>query len=128
MRQAIMRVQHFDHILIDTPPMPLQKASAAKLVRHVKMLVDPIMPLRVQFVLNTTRSLEDFTPGFIGSLPLRPETIALTHLDETQGWGRIAEWLMSLKMPVQFISTNAAVPDGVSSFSPTWFVEEMMKL
>jgi flagellar biosynthesis protein FlhF len=128
MRQAIIRVQHFDHILIDTPPMPLQKASAAKLVRHVKMLVDPIMPLRVQFVLNTTRSLEDFTPGFIGSLPLRPETIALTHLDETQGWGRIAEWLMSLKMPVQFISTNPAVPDGVSSFSPTWFVEEMMKL
>ncbi|MEX1054620.1 MAG: hypothetical protein WED81_01225, partial [Rhodothermales bacterium] len=101
MRQAIMRVQHFDHILIDTPPMPLQKAAAAKAVRHIKMLVDPIMPLRVQFVLNATRSLGDFNPDFISSLPLRPETIALTHLDETQGWGRIAEWLMSLKMPVQ---------------------------
>ncbi|MEX1055526.1 MAG: flagellar biosynthesis protein FlhF, partial [Rhodothermales bacterium] len=75
-----------------------------------------------------TRSLGDFNPDFIGSLPLRPETIALTHLDETQGWGRIAEWLMSLKMPVQFVSTSAAVPDGVISFSPTWFVEEMMKL
>jgi flagellar biosynthesis GTPase FlhF len=54
--------------------------------------------------------------------------VALTHLDETGGWGRIAEWLMAVRMPVQFVSTGAAVPDAVTSFSPTWFVEEMMKL
>ena len=128
MRRAIMRVQHFDHILIDTPPMPVQKNAAAKVLRHVKRLVDPIMPLRVQFVLNATRSLDDFNVEFVKGLALRPEAVALTHLDETQGWGRIAEWLMNLEMPVQFVSTNSAVPDGVISFSPTWFVEEMMKL
>ena len=128
MRRAILRVQHFDHILIDTPPMPVQKNAAAKVLRHIKRLVDPIMPLRVQFVLNATRSLEDFDASSVKSLALRPEAVALTHLDETQGWGRIAEWLMNLEMPVQYVSTNSAVPDGVISFSPTWFVEEMMKL
>ncbi len=128
MQKAILRVQHFDHILIDTPPMPLHEAPARKVLRHVKKLVDPIMPLRVQFVLNATRSLEDFSGDFVRSLALRPEMVALTHLDETKGWGRIAEWLMAVEMPVQFISTGPAVPDGVISFSPTWFVEEMMKL
>lgn len=128
MRKAIMRVQQFDHILIDTPPMPLQDAPARKVLRHVKKLVDPIMPLRVQFVLNATRSLDDFSADFVRSLALRPEMVALTHLDETKGWGRIAEWLMAVEMPVQFVSTGPAVPDGVVSFSPTWFVEEMMKL
>ena len=128
MRKAIMRVQHFDHILIDTPPMPLQEAPARKALRHVKKLVDPIMPLRVQFVLNATRSLDDFNQDFVRTLALRPEMVALTHLDETKGWGRIAEWLMAVEMPVQFVSTGPAVPDGVISFSPTWFVEEMMKL
>lgn len=128
MRKAVMRVQHFDHILIDTPPMPLQEAPARAALRHVKKLVDPIMPLRVQFVLNATRALEDFNADFVRSLALRPEMVALTHLDETKGWGRIAEWLMAVEMPVQFVSTGPAVPDGVISFSATWFVEEMMKL
>lgn len=128
MREAVMRVQRFDHILIDTPPIPAQKAAAAKALRHVKRMVDPIVPLRVQLVFNTTRSLRDFDRDFLHGLVLRPHTLALTHLDETVLWGRVAEWLMALNMPVQFVSTSPAVPDGVASFSPAWFVEEMMKL
>ncbi|MEX0601366.1 MAG: flagellar biosynthesis protein FlhF, partial [Rhodothermales bacterium] len=94
----------------------------------VKRLVDPILPLRIQLVVNATRSLHDFDVDTVRGLPLRPEALALTHLDETPGWGRVAEWLIALEMPVQFVSTSPAVPDGVISFSPSWFVEEMMKL
>ncbi len=128
MRKAVLRVQHFDHILIDTPALPMQPNATRKALRHVKRLVDPILPLRVQLVINATRSLEDFDADTVRNLPLRPEAVALTHLDETPGWGRVAEWLMALEMPVQFVSTSPAVPDGVISFSPSWFVEEMMKL
>lgn len=128
MQKAVLRVQHFDHILIDTPALPLHPNAARKALRHVKRLVDPILPLRVQLVINATRSLEGFDPDTIRSLPLRPEALALTHMDETPGWGRIAEWLVALQMPVQFVSTSSSVPDGVISFSPSWFVEEMMKL
>jgi flagellar biosynthesis protein FlhF len=128
MCEAVTRVQHFDHILIDTPPMPLDEASARKMLKHVKQLVDPIMPLRVQFVLNATRSLEDFDTAFVQELPLRPDMVAFTHLDETGGWGRIAEWLLAVRLPVQFVSTGPGVPDSAMSFSPTWFVEEMMQL
>ena len=128
MRRAVLRVQHFDHILIDTPALPLQPTASRKALRHVKRLVDPILPLRVQLVVNATRSLEDFNADTVRSLPLRPEALALTHLDETPGWGRVAEWLIALEMPVQFVSTSSAVPDGVISFSPSWFVEEMMNL
>lgn len=128
MEAAVTRVQHFDHILIDSPALSSEEERSRKQLRHIKRLVDPIMPLRVQFVVNATRAIEDFDPESLRRLALRPEAVALTHLDEAQGWGRIGEWLMSVKMPVQFISTSAIVPDGVSSFSPGWFVEEMMKL
>ena len=128
MSRAISRVQHFDQILIDTPPLPMQDVRARKLLAHIKRLVDPIMPLHVQLVFNATRSLEDFDPSYVHRLPLRPDVVSLTHLDETAGWGRIAEWLMALRLPVQFASTSANVPDGVLAFSTTWFVEEMMKL
>lgn len=128
MRQAVLRVQHFDQILIDTPPMPVHEAAARKMLLYVKQLVDPIMPLTVQFVVNATRAIEDLDLDYVKRLGLRPNVLALTHLDETFGWGRIAEWLMAMKMPVQFASTSPRVPDGVVAFSSTWFVEEMMKL
>lgn len=128
MHKAVLRVQHFDHILIDTPSFPMQPGATRKALRHVKRLVDPILPLRIQLVVNATRSLHDFDVDTVRGLPLRPEALALTHLDETPGWGRVAEWLIALEMPVQFVSTSPAVPDGVISFSPSWFVEEMMKL
>lgn len=128
MRTAVLRVQQFDHILIDTPALPMQPNATRKALRHIKRLVDPILPLRVQLVINATRSLDNFDADTVRNLPLRPEAAALTHLDETPGWGRVAEWMIALEMPVQFVSTSAAVPDGVISFSPSWFVEEMMKL
>ncbi len=128
MHRAVTRVQHFDHILIDSPPMPLHEAGARRTLRHVKRMVDPIMPLRVHFVLNATRTLDGFDSEFLRELALRPEMVALTHLDETSGWGRVADWLMTIQMPVQYVSSSPAVPDGVTSFSPTAFIEEMMKL
>lgn len=128
MRAAVQRVQHFDHILIDTPALPLQPNASRKALRHIKRLVDPILPLSVQLVMNATRTLDDFDADAVRNLPLRPDAVALTHLDETPGWGRVAEWLVALEMPVQYLSTSPDVPDGVISFSPSWFVEEMMKL
>lgn len=126
MREAVLRVQHFDQLLIDTPPLPMQDAAARRLLVHVKRLVGPITPLQVQFVVNATRSLDELDRELIERLPLRPDVLALTHLDETRRLGRVAEWLMALEMPVQFTSSGAHVPDGIGAFSPSGFLEEML--
>ena len=86
------------------------------------------MPLQVHLVLNATRALEDFDPDYLQRMPLRPDAVALTHLDETRSWGRIAEWMIQIQLPVQFASSSPRIPDGVGAFSPSWFVEEMMQL
>ena len=128
LKEALGRVQQFDQILIDTPPMPLRDAAAHQMLRRLKQLVAPIMPLQVHLVVNTTRALEDFNPNFLRRLPIRPEMVSLTHLDETTGWGRVADWLVSLETPVRFVSTGPRVPDDILAFSPSWFVENMMQL
>ena len=127
-RAALDRLDGFDQILIDTPPMPLEEAAARKMVAHLQQVVHEMVPLQVQLVVNTTRTLETLGREFIDRLPLRPDVVALTHLDETCGWGRIAEWIVALERPVQFLSASPLVRDGVIAFSPSWFVERMMKL
>ncbi len=128
MEQALTRLVSFDQVLIDTPSMPVHAGRARKMLQRIRRLVDGLMPLEVVFVLNTTRVLEGFDVDFVRRLPLRPTTVALTHLDETPGWGRIAEWLMHLKLPVRLASMGPGIPDDLSAFSPTWFVEKMMEL
>lgn len=128
MARALERVEGFGQILIDTPPLPLQKEAARRMLRRVQRLVRPVVPLQVHLAINATRALDGLGPGFFGELPLRPDAVALTHLDETSGWGRIAEWLLRMRRPVQFVSTGPAVPAGVRAFSPSWFVEEIMDL
>ncbi|MFQ5572569.1 MAG: flagellar biosynthesis protein FlhF, partial [Rhodothermales bacterium] len=117
-----------DQVLIDTPPIPAHEGRARKMLQRVQRLIDGLMPVEVQFVLNATRALESFDATFMKRIPLRPSAVVLTHLDETPRWGRIAEWLIRLQLPVRFVSTGPTVPESLVAFSPTWFVEKMMDL
>ena len=128
MQQALGRLASFDQVLIDTPPIPAHEGRARKMLLRVRRMVEGLMPLEVQFVLNATRTLESFDADYFKRMPLQPGTVALTHLDEITGWGRIADWLIRLQLPVRFVSVGPKTPDDLAAFSPTWFVERMMEL
>ena len=123
---ALDRAQHFDQILIDTPSMPVHEARARKMLLYIKRIIEPLLPIQVHLVLNATRALDEYDLSYIQRLPIRPDSIAFTHLDETKGLGRLAEWMIQTKLPVQFASSSPITPDGVGAFTPSWFVEEMM--
>ena len=128
MAQALKRVEHFGQVLVDTPPLPLPLAEARPTLRRFERLLRPLMPLDVHVALSATRAFGGFDAETLQRLPLKLSAVALTHLDEVPGWGRVAEWLMTIDQPVQFVSDSPGVPDGARAFSPTWFVEEMMGL
>ena len=125
---ALDRASRFDQILIDTPPMPVHESRARKMLLSLKRIIEPLLPIQVHLVLNATRALDEFDLSYIQRLPIRPDAIAFTHLDETQGLGRLAEWMIQTKLPVQFASSSPIAPDGVGAFTPSWFVEEMMRI
>lgn len=128
METALHRASRFEHILIDTPPLPIAHDAAQSAAKRLNRLLRPLLPLQVQFVLSATRTLDDFDPDYFKRLPIRPDAVALTHLDESTRWGRLAEWLTLIDRPIQFVSTGPRVPDGIESFSPTWYIEELMGL
>lgn len=128
MDRALQRADAFDQVLIDTPSLPMVESAARPMLKRIKSLVAPLMPLRTHLVLSVTRNLDAFDTRYIRHLPLRPDAIALTHLDETDRWGRVAEWLMTLGKPVQFVSTGRRVPAGVEAFSPSGYIEDLLNL
>lgn len=128
MQDALARLDTFDQVLLDTPPLPSTPEGATAMLRRLRGFVEAVTPLSVHLVVNATRALDGLDAAFLERLPLRPTAVSLTHLDETAGWGRLAEWLLALGLPVPFVGTGPRTPDDLAAFSPTWFVEEIMKL
>lgn len=124
-RQALARTADFDQLLIDTPPLHPNPREARQTMTWLQDLLAEIDAFDVHLVLDATRALEGFDAAYLRSLALRPTAASLTRLDETNGWGRVAEWLLALDLPVQFVSTSARVPNGVRKFTPGWFVEQV---
>ncbi|QXD16068.1 flagellar biosynthesis protein FlhF [Rhodocaloribacter litoris] len=128
MEAAMERARRFAYVLIDTPPMPLRLPEARRFLERLIHITAPITPLQVHLVLNAAGLLDGFTPDFLGRLPLHPDTLALTHLDEAGTLGHVAECLMALQLPVQFTTDGPGALDHIRSYSATWFVEELLGL
>ncbi|SHL00813.1 flagellar biosynthesis protein FlhF [Rhodothermus profundi] len=128
MTAALRRVQSFDQILIDTPPLPLQEAPARRLLLHLRQLLGAVLPLQVLFCLNATCNLEDIPPQWVRRLPLAPDALVLTHLDEVRRPGRLYDWLVALACPVVCVSRGVRVPDSLEGFSPAAFIEYLLRL
>jgi len=125
---ALSRIEPFSHVLIDTPPMPMRPDKRRPFLSRMRHITQGIAPLQVHLVMNTARVLDEFDTAFLESLPLCPDTLALTHLDETHQIGRVAECLMSLKLPVQFTSDGPNVRENIDGFSATWLVEQLLDM
>lgn len=126
MRPALKRIQAFDQVLVDTPSLPFDALAARRMLSRLEYIIEPLMPLQVHYVLNATSALHALDAAYFKRLALRPDAVALTHLDESAGWGYAAEWLLRMQWPVQYVSVGPGVPDDTVAFSPSWFVEHVM--
>jgi flagellar biosynthesis protein FlhF len=124
---ALARSQGFDQILVDTPPLPRREAAAHAMLGRIRKLLAPLVPLDVVLALDATRSPDALSSAWLDRLPLPPRAIALTHLDEVAGWGRLADWLLTLARPVQLVASGPAVPDDAHPYAPSWFAEELAR-
>lgn len=128
MARALNRAKSFEHVLIDTPPLPLPLDEARPALRRFRHLLRPLQSLSVHFVLSATHAFDSLDAESLQHLPIRLEAASITHLDEASTWGRVVEWLTMLDLPVQFVSDGSRVPDGARAFSLKWFVDDVMDL
>jgi flagellar biosynthesis protein FlhF len=126
--QALRHTERFGRVLIDTPPLPLPLEKGRSVLRRVQSILRPLRPLTVHFVVDATRALHNLDASVLSHLPVRPSAVAMTHLDEVAKWGRFVEWLITLNLPIQFVSGGADVPEAARTFSLEWFVEHVMDL
>lgn len=127
MQQALGRLHGFDHVLIDTPALPFRPRPMRDALAEMRPFLRELVPSQTHFVLDATRALDEMDPELLRRMPIAPDLIALTHMDETERPGRIFEWLRRAALPVNVVGASAALRDGLVSFSPSVFAEALLE-
>lgn len=126
MADAVDRLQRFDQLLIDTPPLPRRPDQQKRAMLSLREILEPVMPLQTTAVFSATSALDGLSGAALDRWLIPPDAIALTHVDEVMGWGRVAEWLLRLQKPVRYATVGPQVPHDIVAYNPAWFVEEML--
>ena len=127
MDQAVSRLDGFDHIFVDTPGLPWHPREMRDALASLKPLMECLVPVQTHFVLDATRALDEVDIDLLRRMPVSPDIVALTHLDETSRPGRVLEWVVRAGLPVNFVGSGWKQNDGLSLFSPSTFAEQMLE-
>ncbi len=126
-RRALDRLAGSDVILIDTPALPPDAAGANRMLAWLADVLAPLGAFEVLLTLDAARARPPLDFSRLNTLPLPPTAAAVTRLDEADGWGRPAEWLLALGLPVSLATTGPEADGTLASYSPAWFAEGLVK-
>jgi flagellar biosynthesis protein FlhF len=126
MEAALNRLVGFDHILIDTPSLPFNQREMRDELARLRPMLSLVVPAQVHFVVSATSALEDVDASLIRRMPVAPDLICVTRMDETSRPGRVAEWLREAAVPVNFLGDGVSLSDGLTAFTPAAFAEQLL--
>jgi len=120
--QIKSKLEHFDHVLFDTPSISLTDKHAVDQFWKIRQLLASITPLEIHMVVhaNSQFVLQKNT----GVNPVQPDFIAITHLDENQKWGQLIPFIHPYQCGIRYVSNG---PSRIEHFEPSLFVETIFK-
>lgn len=119
---AINQLKHCDYILVDTvgsSQYDKEKIDALKqyLTRDDSMKID------VSLVISSTTKYEDLIQIYKSFSILDIDTVIVTKLDETQGYGNIFSLMYETKKPLSYFTTGQDVPNDLRVANGEFLVE-----
>ena len=117
----------FDHVLIDTPSLSLEKESLFREYWKIRQTLSPLSSPEVHYVVNAALNRFYFENSSAIHHPLKPDFVAITHLDQINQWGAIIPFLKEMGCGARYISTGNSVPEGLQNFEPKWFAQQVLQ-
>ncbi len=119
--------KEFDHVLFDSPSIPVEQERSFREYWKIRQLLAAVTPLEVHYVINAALNRYYFRESGNIHHPLQPDYVALTHLDEVSQWGPVIPFMQEMGCGSRFMSRGAAIPGGLSEFSPAWFTQQVLQ-
>lgn len=107
---AVRKMEGRDIVLIDTAGQShLDRDRLSELCR----LMEGNLSISSHLVLSTTTKMQDMREAADNFAILDPKTYVFTKVDETKRNGSIVDQVLTLKMPVSFVTNGQKVPEDI---------------
>jgi flagellar biosynthesis protein FlhF len=121
-----MQLKHFDNLLIDTPAISLLPEKAVAQIRVLQDKLQYLPDFELHYVLNATLNSCYFSEAYLSRFPLKPDFLALTHMDEALSWGHFLPFVEIGGASMRYISEGAGAFDEIRTYSKAWFTEKIL--
>ena len=108
--QAISQLKYCDYILVDTVGSSQHDKQKIEMLKSF-VNSDPNCTIDVSLVMSATTKYEDLKDIYHTFSVLNIDTLILTKLDETRGFGNIFSLVYETKKPISYFSIGQEVPN-----------------
>jgi flagellar biosynthesis GTPase FlhF len=122
-----MKWENYDYVLIDTPSLAIEQHNTFRKYLKLRQFLAPLSPLEVHFTLNISMNRHYFRSSSAMNHPVKPDFIALTHLDEISEWGPVIPLFEKMGCNARYLSIGDSLNNSLKQFEPAWLVKKMLE-
>ena len=118
---------NYQYVLIDTPALAIEQYNTFRKYWELRQFLAPLSPLEVHFTVNISMNRHYFQSSSAMNHPMKPNYIALTHLDEISEWGPVIPLFEKMGCTARYLSIGDSLGNSLKQFDPAWLAKKILE-
>jgi len=123
----IRQWENYQFVLIDTPSLAIEQYNTFRKYWKLRQFLSPLSPLEVHFTVNISMNRHYFRSSSTMNHPMKPDFLALTHLDEISEWGPVIPLFEKMGCTARYLSIGDSLRSSLKQFDPAWLAKKILE-
>jgi len=123
---VLKKLQSYDRILIDTPSLGHLVDEIVKTASSIQKFMAQLPDFESHLVINAKLNSGFFNEEYLSKYPLKPDYLAVCHLDQVSVWGHLLTLFNSIKSTPQYLTTGPQLRGDIITYTPEWFANKIL--
>jgi len=123
---VLKKLGNYDRIFIDTPFLGHRADDIVKKASSIHQFMDQLPEFESHLVINAALNNEFFSEQYLSKYPLKPNYLAVSHLDKVSVWGHLLTLFNCIKSTPQYLTTGPHVHGEIITYTPEWFANKIL--
>lgn len=126
LKDITITLDKYEYVFIDTPPVTIESENSFRKYWELRQLFEPLMPIEVHFTVNISMNTHYFRSITAANHPLKPDFLAITHLDEISEWGPVIPLFEKTGCNARYISMGGCLNTSLRKFDAEWLTKKIL--
>jgi len=126
LESRLNQFEKYEQVFIDTPALSLQTDKIINEASAVHNVMKQLPEFESHLVINASVHDAFFEEEYLSNYPLKPDFLAVTHLDAVPAWGHLLTLFNTIESTPHFLTNGPQVQSNIKIYSPEWFANQIL--